>query len=60
MAYRDIVKLRRVAGSLVITVPKVILRGLKFKDGDRLLLEVASPTQLRVTKDTNKKDTDKS
>ena len=57
---RDIVKLRCVGGTHVLSIPKVIIQGMETEEGDRFLIEVVSPTELRVTKEsTDKKSTRK-
>jgi antitoxin component of MazEF toxin-antitoxin module len=48
---RDIVKLRKVAGSMVISVPQSILSEMQILEGDRVLIEALSPNRLVITKE---------
>jgi antitoxin component of MazEF toxin-antitoxin module len=48
---RDIVKLRRVAGSMVISIPHSILSEIQISEGDRVLIEASSPHRLVITKE---------
>ena len=47
MAYAT-VKLREVAGSLVITIPKTVLQNTEFAEGDRVTIDIVSEHRLRV------------
>jgi hypothetical protein len=44
------VKLRRVGGSLVLTLPRAIAEYLGFAEGDYLELEPIGPSEIRVRK----------
>jgi hypothetical protein len=48
---RDIVKLRKVAGSMVISVPQSILSETQILEGDRVLIEALPPNRLVITKE---------
>jgi hypothetical protein len=48
---RDIVKLRKVAGSIVISIPQSALSDMQILEGDRVLIESLSGTRLLITKE---------
>jgi hypothetical protein len=48
---RDIVKLRKVAGSMVFSVPQGILSETQLLEGDRVLIEALPPNRLVITKE---------
>lgn len=48
---RDIVKVRKVGGTIVVTLTQALLGSLDIEQGDRLMLEVVSSTELKVTKE---------
>lgn len=48
---REIIKLREVAGSAVITLPQIILEALGLELGDRLLVEAMPPRRIIITKE---------
>jgi antitoxin component of MazEF toxin-antitoxin module len=51
MSMRDIVKLRKVAGSMVISIPQTILAEMQISEGDRVLIEALPPNRLVITKE---------
>src|SRR5580704_14888281 len=48
---RETVKVRSVAGSLVVSLPQSILEPVGFKEGDRVVVEAAPPRRLVITKE---------
>jgi antitoxin component of MazEF toxin-antitoxin module len=48
---REIVKVRTVAGSVVVSLPASILEPVGIKPGDRVLVEAAPPRRLILTKE---------
>jgi antitoxin component of MazEF toxin-antitoxin module len=48
---RELVKIREVAGSVVVTLPQSILDPLGLKAGDRVLLEASPPRRIIITKE---------
>lgn len=48
---REIVKLRTVAGSVVVSLPQSVLEPVGLKAGDRVVVEAAPPRRLIVTKE---------
>ena|SRR5271165_4608616 len=50
---REIVKLRTVAGSIVVSLPQSVLEPVGLKAGDRVIVESAPPRRLIVTKEGN-------
>ncbi len=48
---REIVKVREVAGSVVITLPQSVLSPIALAPGDRVLVEAAPPRRLVITKE---------
>src|SRR5947209_12563145 len=48
---RDFVKVREVAGSIVVTLPQLILEPIGLRVGDRVLLEAAPPRRIMITKE---------
>ncbi len=48
---REFVKIRTVAGSLVVSLPQSILEPVGLKEGDRVILEAAPPRRLIITKE---------
>jgi antitoxin component of MazEF toxin-antitoxin module len=53
MSMRDIVKLRKVAGSMVISIPQIILAEMQISEGDRVLIEALPPNRLVITKEAH-------
>jgi hypothetical protein len=51
MLMREIVKVRLVAGSTVISLPQSVLDPVGLKAGDRVLVEAAPPRRLIITKE---------
>lgn len=52
---RQIVKVRRIAGCLVVGIPKLILKTFQVKEGDRVMLQTwAGSPALVVTKEKEK------
>ena len=51
MLMRDILKVREVAGSVVVTLPKPILDPIGLRPGDRVLVEAAPPRRIVITKE---------
>jgi len=45
------VKLRKVAGSMVISIPQSILSEIEIAEGDRVLIEALSASRLVITKE---------
>jgi antitoxin component of MazEF toxin-antitoxin module len=48
---REIVKVRMVAGSLVVSLPQSVLDPVGLKEGDRVIVEAAPPRRLLITKE---------
>ena len=48
---RDIVKVRKVGETIVITLTQEILSQFVVKQGDRLMVEVQTPASIVVTKE---------
>jgi antitoxin component of MazEF toxin-antitoxin module len=48
---REIVKVRTVAGSIVVSLPQSILDPIGIKAGDRVIVEAAPPRRLIITKE---------
>ena len=48
---RETVKVRSVAGSLVVSLPQSVLEPVGFKEGDRVVVEAAPPRRLVITKE---------
>jgi antitoxin component of MazEF toxin-antitoxin module len=48
---REIVKIRSVAGSLVVSLPQSVLEPVGLRDGDRVVVEAAPPRRLVITKE---------
>jgi antitoxin component of MazEF toxin-antitoxin module len=48
---REIVKLRTVAGSVVVSLPQSVLEPVGLKAGDRVVVEAAPPRRLIITKE---------
>jgi antitoxin component of MazEF toxin-antitoxin module len=48
---REIVKVRQVAGSVVVSLPTSILEESGIKTGDRVLVEAAPPRRIIITKE---------
>jgi antitoxin component of MazEF toxin-antitoxin module len=48
---REIVKLRTVAGSVVVSLPQSVLEPIGLKAGDRVVVEAAPPRRLIVTRE---------
>lgn len=48
---RELVKIREVAGSVVVTLPQSILDPLGLKAGDRVLLEASPPRRIVITQE---------
>lgn len=51
MSMRELVKVRLVAGSAVISLPQSVLEPVGLKAGDRVLVEAAPPRRLIITKE---------
>lgn len=49
--YRDIVKVRKVAGTVVITLPRELLSHTSIEVDDRVMIEVHKDGYLVVTKE---------
>ncbi len=49
---REIVKVRVVAGSVVVSLPQSVLEPAGIKPGDRVVVEAAPPRRLVLTKET--------
>lgn len=49
---RDFLKLREVAGSVVVTLPRPILDPIGLQPGDRVLVEAAPPRRIVITKES--------
>jgi antitoxin component of MazEF toxin-antitoxin module len=43
--------MRKVAGSMVISIPQTILAEMRLSEGDRLLIEASPPHRLIITKE---------
>ena len=50
---REIVKVRMVAGSLVVSLPQSVLEPVGLREGDRVVVEAAPPRRLLITKEGN-------
>jgi len=50
---RETVKIRIVAGSLVVSLPQSVLEPVGFREGDRVIIEAAPPRRLLITKEGN-------
>ena len=50
-AMRDILKVREVAGSVVVTLPQPMLASIGLQPGDRVLVEAAPPRRIVITKE---------
>ncbi len=48
---REIVKVRTVAGSLVVSLPQSVLEPVGIQAGDRVIVEAAPPRRLIITKE---------
>jgi antitoxin component of MazEF toxin-antitoxin module len=48
---REIVKIRAVAGSLVVSLPQSVLEPVGLGEGDRVIVEAAPPRRLVITKE---------
>jgi antitoxin component of MazEF toxin-antitoxin module len=48
---REIVKIRSVAGSLVVSLPQSVLEPVGLGEGDRVVVEAAPPRRLVITKE---------
>ncbi len=53
MVMRETVKVRAVAGSLVVSLPQSVLEPVGLKEGDRVIVEAAPPRRLVITKEGN-------
>jgi antitoxin component of MazEF toxin-antitoxin module len=51
MSVREIVKVRMVAGSLVVSLPQSVLEPVGLKEGDRVVVEASPPRRLLITKE---------
>ena len=51
MSMRETVKVRSVAGSLVVSLPQSVLEPVGLKEGDRVIVEAAPPRRLVITKE---------
>lgn len=47
----EIVKVRMVAGSLVVSLPQSVLKPVGLREGDRVVVEAAPPRRLVITKE---------
>lgn len=50
---RENVKVRMVAGSMVVSLPQSVLEPVGLKEGDRVIVESAPPRRLIITKEGN-------
>ena len=48
---RELVKVRGVAGSVVVTLPRPILEAIGLRRGDRVYVEAAPPRRIAITKE---------
>ena len=48
---RETVKVRSVAGSLVVSLPQSVLEPVGLKEGDRVIVEAAPPRRIVITKE---------
>jgi len=48
---RDIVKVRKVGDTLVVTLTQAILQSVELEEGDRLLLEASPPRRVTIIKE---------
>jgi antitoxin component of MazEF toxin-antitoxin module len=48
---REIVKVRTVAGSVVVSLPQSVLDPVGIKSGDRVVVEAAPPRRLIISKE---------
>lgn len=48
---RELIKLREVAGSMVVTLPQSVLEPIGLQSGDRVLIEAAPPRRIVITKE---------
>src|SRR5258708_673270 len=48
---REIVKVRKVAGSMVITIPQTVLDEVRIAEGDRVLVEAFLPGRIFIVKE---------
>jgi len=51
---REIVKVRRVAGSIVVTIPQPVLDDVQIAEGDKVLLESFPPDRIFIVKEHEK------
>jgi antitoxin component of MazEF toxin-antitoxin module len=50
---RDIVKVRKVGGTLVVTLTQAVLEQVELSEGDRVLIEAAPPRRIVISKEEN-------
>ena len=48
---RETVKIRVVAGSMVVSLPNSVLEPVGMKEGDRVILEAVPPRRLIITRE---------
>ncbi|SRR5260370_1595280 len=48
---RDILKVRKVGGTLVVTITQAILDKISLVEGDRVLIEAVPPKRILITKE---------
>jgi antitoxin component of MazEF toxin-antitoxin module len=51
---RDIVKVRKVGGTLVVTLTQAVLEQIGFSEGDRVLVEAVPPRRIIISKEESK------
>jgi len=51
---REIIKVRRVGGTLVVTLTQGILQKIELVEGDRVLIEALPPKRIMVSKEEEK------
>ena len=51
---RDIVKVRKVGGTLVVTLTQAVLEQVAFSEGDRVLVEAVPPRRIIISKEGSK------
>src|SRR5208282_3026872 len=51
---RDIVKVRKVGATLVVTLTQAVLEQIAFSEGDRVLVEAVPPRRIIISKEETK------